>query len=425
MSVSTPHTARGSGRRMTVSRGTGVLLVVAVTAALVGTLVGRFLTYSDEPAVPLPTVVVPSDAEVRALQARAEATPDSAAAWIDLGTAATRQAIATADPAWYGLATRAFDTARDLAPDDPLLTVAAGQLALSLHDFPRALELGRAAVAALPATADAWGVLVDASVELGDYATAESALQTMLDLDPDLAALARASYLRQLNGDLDGAIVALRQARSAAVGAGLADAGVIGTLLGEVLLHAGELDQAQQAFAQASTPAAAVGLARVAVALGQESRAQQILLDVVARTPVPAAVTALAEVQQRRGDDAGLAETVELARTLASLQEDAGQQVDVELALFEASFGDPSRAVALAEAAFADRPDNVFAAGALAWALHAAGRDDEARDHATAALRLGTVDTAHELRMAEVLGEEDLLRTVLDRNPIARELFLP
>jgi tetratricopeptide (TPR) repeat protein len=397
-------------------------LGVALVAALVGLAVGRFVVYEDEAAVPLPTVVAPPEDEVRALQAAADAAPDDPEAWQQLGIAATRQAIATADPAWYAVAEDAIATAAELDPDDPLTLVAEGQLALSLHDFPRALEIGRRATEAAPRSADAWGVLVDASVELGDYEGAEVALQRMLDLRPDLPALARASYLRQLRGDLDGAIVAMRQA-DVAGGAGPTTGTGVTALLGDLLLHRGDLDEAQAAYVRSTTAPGAVGLARIATARGDTATALEILTDLADRLPTPPVVTALAEVQRRAGDEEGLAETVELARTLAVLQQDAGQVVDLELALFEASFGDPARAVELGRAAYDARPDNVYAAGALAWALHRAGDTARARELAAEATRLGTVDTPHELRMAEVLGRDP--DDVLARNPLAQDLFLP
>ena len=80
-------------------------------------------------------------------------------------------------------------------------------------------------------------------------------------------------------------------------------------------------------------------------------------------------------------------------------------------------------ALDLARQAHADRPDNVFATGALAWATFRNGDVETARELAADATRLGTVDTAHELRMTEITGTgRDAL---LARNPNAEELFLP
>ncbi len=66
-----------------------------------------------------------------------------------------------------------------------------------------------------------------------------------------------------------------------------------------------------------------------------------------------------------------------------------GQDVDTELALFEADHGDPAAAVESAQKAYAKRPDAAFTQDAYAWALHAAGRDAEAMPVARQSVRLG------------------------------------
>ena len=55
-----------------------------------------------------------------------------------------------------------------------------------------------------------YGPLVDAYVELGRYGAAERALQAMVDRKPEFAGFTRVSYLRELHGDLPGALAALR-----------------------------------------------------------------------------------------------------------------------------------------------------------------------------------------------------------------------
>ena len=58
-----------------------------------------------------------------------------------------------------------------------------------------------------PTTSCVYGMLVDANVELGRYDEAEEAAQWMLDLRPgNVAGLTRAAYLRELFGDVEGAL---------------------------------------------------------------------------------------------------------------------------------------------------------------------------------------------------------------------------
>ena len=83
---------------------------------------------------------------------------------------------------------------------------------LSLHHFDRALALGLRAHAHTAGLNDPLAVLVDASVELGHYVDAPRYLQTLIDRRPGLPAYARASYVRELNGDMAGAVEAMNLA---------------------------------------------------------------------------------------------------------------------------------------------------------------------------------------------------------------------
>jgi tetratricopeptide (TPR) repeat protein len=77
--------------------------------------------------------------------------------------------------------------------------------------------------------------------------------------------------------------------------------------------------------------------------------------------------------------------------------------------------------VDLARAALAQRP-TVFAEDTLAWALRQAGRADEARPHAEAAVRLGTADALLWYHLAAV--EADVGRADLARSHLATALTL-
>jgi hypothetical protein len=58
-----------------------------------------------------------------------------------------------------------------------------------------------------------YGFLTDANVELGNYKEAEEAAQRMLDLRPgNLPGVTRAAYLRELFGDVDGALELMNMA---------------------------------------------------------------------------------------------------------------------------------------------------------------------------------------------------------------------
>ena len=75
-----------------------------------------------------------------------------------------------------------------------------GSLALSRHRFRAALALGRRAHALNPYSAQPWGVIGDAQVELGRYSEAFASFDRMNLLRPNLSSYARVSYGRELIG---------------------------------------------------------------------------------------------------------------------------------------------------------------------------------------------------------------------------------
>jgi tetratricopeptide (TPR) repeat protein len=386
---------------------------MAALAVVAGLAIGRFAT-ADGGDTPLdrgsaPQGAVAGSGSVDSLEDAVEARPDDPTAWRSLGSAYVAQAIQTSDPAFYSLAERAFDRATELAPDDPTILVGRGVLELSLHRFTEAEQLAKEATAALPGNADALGVLVDAQVELGRYDEAAESLQAMLDSRPGLPALARTSYQRELRGDLAGAEDAMREA----VVAGSSDTFDLATvtaLLGDLQRTRGDLDGAMGSYEDAlrlspDLVAAELGRAHVLAARGDLDGATQVVETVVERFPAPSALFVLADLQHATGDEQGEQDTIELVRVTSELQEEAGQVVDLELALFEADVADdPALAVELATAAHRARPDNVFAADALAWALHRAGDSAAALPHAEQAIRLGTADPSLRYHAAEVFA---------------------
>lgn len=391
-------------------------IALALLALVAGLALGRFL-YLDRPseagtsnssAQAQGPGLASTQVQVAQLRAAVAADPQDLRAVQRLGAAATDAAVATGDPAYYNLAAGSFDSADALAADDPDTLVGRGRLALSLHRFADALALGERAVAARPDHAASLGVVVDALVELGRYDQAAETLQRMLDRSPDLPALARASYLRELSGDLPGAALALRQAESAGSGSSL-DVAVVAALSGDLALRRGDVAAAERGYERAASaepglPAVAVGRARVLAARGDLDGAADLLVAAGERQPSPPVVILAADLLRLAGRDADAAAADEVVRAVAALSEAGGQVVDLELARFEADRGgDPAAALSLARAAHDARPDNVFAADTLAWALHRGGDTAAARPLVERALRLGGADAGMLVRAALVL----------------------
>lgn len=388
---------------------------IAALAVVAGLAIGRFATFGGGDDAPSggesasQSAVAAGGGTLASLEDAVDARPDDPTAWRSLGTAYVSQAVKTSDPAFYSLAERAFDRATDLAPDDPTILVGRGVLQLSLHRFAEAEALGQEATRGLPGNADALGVLVDAQVELGRYDEAAETLQAMLDSRPGLPALARTSYLRELRGDLAGAEEAMRRAAVAGSPATF-DLATVTALLGDIQRARGDLEAADGSYDEAlrlspGLVAADLGRAHVLAARGDLDGAVRVVSAVVERFPAPTALFLLADLQEAAGDQQGEQDTVELVRVTSKLQEAAGQVVDLELALFEADLADDTAlAVELATSAHQARPDNVFTADAMAWALHRAGDSAAALPFAEQAIRLGTANPSLRYHAAEVFA---------------------
>lgn len=383
------------------------LAAPAIVAAFAGLALGRFAFLAPEAMAPAPAAQAAPDELAEAERAVA-ADPGNLGALQALGLAATNAAIATGDPALYALAGDAFDRADALAPDHPDTLVGRGKLALSLHEFAEALELGQRAVGVRPDHAASLGVVVDAQVELGQYDGAAATLQRMLDVRPDLAALTRTSYLRELRGDLDGATLALRQAGAAGSRSPL-DRAQLAALEGDLALRRADVRAAADAYDRAAAllpdlPAVPAGQARVLAASGHLDAALALLDQAADRRPSATLLLLHADLLRLAGRGEEADSAVRLVRASADLARTAGQVVDLEMARFEADHGDPARAIELAQAAYDARPDNVFAADALAWALHSAGDDAAALPLVEQALRLGGADAGMQSRAALVFA---------------------
>ena len=387
------------------------LSFVAASLTILGLVVGRFATTprSDEaPATrtqAVQSLVAVNQEAIPRLEAAIRDNPSDVRTLQQLAVAYTRRA-AVGDPSNYDLADQTLRRAEKIAPEDVSTLIARASLDLSLHQFDRARDLGIKIHQQNPDLNDAAAVLVDASVELGRYDDAQRYLQELVDRRAALPSYARVSYLRELHGDLSGAATAMQLAINAGQPGSL-DVAAVTTLLGDIEFNLGNLDAARSAYtqalrAQSSLPLATVGLAKVDAAQGRIKQAVSSLQSLTERYPLAAAVVLLGDLQDESGDREGAANSFGLVDAIATLQRNAGQVVDLEMAQFDLDHRRIRSGVALAETAYAERPDNVYVTDALAWARFRQGRFVEAQALSTKALRIGTLDPAMRFHAAAI-----------------------
>lgn len=365
--------------------------------------------------------------------------PASVDSYAVLASAYLQKARDTGDPTFYGKADGAASAALARDPQNVEALIGAGTLANARHQFRAALEIGERARALNPTVPRVYGVIADAQIELGMYDEAAQTLQAMVDMRPDLSSYSRVSYLRELHGDLDGAIEAMQLAVTAG-GPASENSAWVRVQLGNLYFGKGDLPAAEGEY-QATLARlpdyvyALAGLARVRAAQGQLPQATELYQRAIARMPLPEFVIGLGELQQAGGQPAEAAKQYQLVRAMQQLFQSNGVDTDLELALFDADHpapgADPAAAAKLARAAYERRP-SVKGADALAWALYRAGQLAEARRYADAAMRLGSQDALmlyHAGTIAQAQGDTAAARGWLGRalelNPHFSPLLAP
>jgi tetratricopeptide (TPR) repeat protein len=400
---------------------------VFAAALVTFTLVNRGSSSTPQAGGAVPVGNVSTDVRIRDYQQLVRAHPKDSRGYDLLGDAYMQKVRETGDASYYTRASGVYATALGLNPRDPAAVTGAGTLALARHDFKAGLGYGQRARQLAPYSFQPLGVIVDAQVELGRYDDAAKSLQQMIDLRPNLSSYARVSYFRELHGDLRGAIEAMQAAVSA--GGGVPEnVAYVQTLLGNLYFQTGRLDSAREAYRTAlesfsSYVQAVAGLANIDAARNDFRSAIRRYRDVVARLPLPQYVVALGEVQQAAGDKPDY----DLVRAEERLFQANGVNTDVDLALFEASHGSPTRAVTLAQRAWAGAP-SVRSADALGWALTSAGRPVMGLHWARRALALGSRDPMflyHAGKSAQAAGRAALARAYLSESLALNPRFSP
>jgi tetratricopeptide (TPR) repeat protein len=354
--------------------------------------------------------------------------PQNDAARAQLGLAYLQKARETNDPTFYNQAESQFGKALAANAQNFEATGGMGSLQLSRHQFRGALTWGQKAATLNPHKAFAYGVIGDAQIELGDYDAAVATFQRMVDLRPDLSSYSRVSYARELYGDTDGAIEAMRQAATAG-GAAPENVAWTQVQLGNLLLGAGNLTEADAAYSAAlrAYPGylhAQAGLANVRAAQGRTRDAIDLYTQAVATAPLPQYVAALGDLYAALGDSAAARKQYDLVAYTFHVFEVNGVDVNLEKGAFLADQDqDSAEAVRLTQAAATWRQD-IHTEDAVAWALYRANRPAEALAAANSALRLGTQNALlyfHRGMTYHALGDSAHARAdlqhALDLNP--------
>lgn len=430
-------------RRSLVMVGTGVALGVAlfVASALGPSRSGSQPSSAavadggavvGEPRLPAGASL---DDMITSLQRRLEAVPNDHVSWATLGLAYVQQAKVTVDPAYYPRADGALARSLEIAEDDNFLAYAGlSALASARHDFTAAEAYARQGLAINDFSPVLWGALSDAQLQLGQYDEAFASVQRMVDLRPDTTSLSRASYTWELRGDIDRARSLMQRALDDAPNA--SDRAFALVHLAGIDFDQGDAAAALDGYNRAleASPddvAALAGKARSEAALGQIDTAIDHYEQVVSRAPEPGYVIEFARLLTSVGRTDDAQAQYDVFEATQALFAANGVEPDATTTLADAERGDVDAALADAQRGIDTRPF-LDMYDAQAWALHHAGRHDEALVAIDRALELGSRNALfhfHAGMIALSLGDtaraEGELRTALEINPTFDPISAP
>jgi tetratricopeptide (TPR) repeat protein len=236
---------------------------------------------------------------------------------------------------------------------------------LSQHRFEAGLEVAQRIQAGNPYNAFVYGLMVDANVELGNYQAAVEAADKMVSIRPDLRSYSRVAYLREIHGDLPGAIEAMKLA---------IDAGAPGdentewcrVQLGKLYEQLGQLKAAAMQYTIAGNnrpdyPYAMAGLGRIAVEGKNYEKALSLFKKAVSLLPDHTFKEAIAEIYTLMGEEEKanrLADEI-LEQMKQSTSEDKVQNEDHEMAHAYMGVNNYGKALDYALQEYKRRPSNI------------------------------------------------------------------
>lgn len=379
-------------------------LRIALALLLLGAAAAFYLG-AERTDLPSRGDIVMASARV-AGSANAEATyieritrqPERVDGYVDLAQFYLLQSRETANEALYVPKAEAqLERALELDDQDYRARVLMGTLQNKFHRFEQSEAIARQLIAEAPGHAYNYGTLVDALVELGRYDEAIVAMDEMLARRPDLSSYSRASYLRELLGDSEGAIRAMEMAAQAGVQGSEGRSWALYQLAG-MAMAAGDNQSAERILRGLIEEApgytrALEGLAHLRLVEGRLEEARALIEEAVALAPGAGFEELAAEIYLMSGDDE--AHQAALLAVEAGLDEAEamGEVVNMERADFLA---DEERnlddALWLASLEISRRPDHLHANETYAWVLYKLNRADQAIPYIDHAMRFDNGD---------------------------------
>ncbi len=268
-------------------------------------------------------------------------------------------------------------------------------LRMSQHQFADAKKLAEEARSINPDNAYVYGILVDANVELGNYEEAVVVSDKMQAIKPSLESYSRASYLREIYGDNNGAIDAMKLAVKAGL-PGSEPQCWSRNVLGELYINTNRMEDAEQAFAEnlvmrPSYAPSMAGLAKVEAKRKNYTRALALLDSATAIMQQSSFEEQKADVYAAMGDNKKAMEKYnEVQKMLVTDANSGHHSVSLELAQSFAKTNQWDSAYKYAMMEYAIRPKNIDVNNELAWIAYNQKNILKAKDYLKTAMLTGS-----------------------------------
>jgi tetratricopeptide (TPR) repeat protein len=380
---------------------------------------------------------------IEELLATLAANPQNYKAKLNLAQAYIQEARVTGNHGYYDKA--ALDLLDDVIENEPTnfdALCCKATVLLSQHHFADGLVVAKQALPLNTNSAFVYGLLVDANVELGNYTEAVKNSDKMISIRPDIRSYSRVSYLREIHGDLPGAIQAAKMAVAAGF-PGLEQTEYTRMILAHLYENTGHLDSAEFQYYTALNERpdyafAIAGLGRVEKAKGNFKEAIKFYEKAKNEITEYSFTDELTDLYRLNNEkekaDKSAKEVIDMLSPMANADESSsahGHYADKELAYAYLKINDRENALKHALLEYERRPDNIDVCETVAWVNYKLNNYAEANKLITKALRTHCQNPSLLCRAGLIkikAGEKEkgieLIKKAVNANPIMLDMEL-
>jgi tetratricopeptide (TPR) repeat protein len=370
-----------------------------------------------------------------------ERDPDDRKSMLELAQAYIQEGRITGDHAYYDKAAiQLLDKIIEKEPANFDALCCKATVLLSQHHFAEGRDLALKALPINPHSAFIYGILCDANLELGNYELAVRMADTMVAIRPDIRSYSRVSYLREIYGDIPGAIGAMKMAVESGY-PGLEQTGWTRCTLAHLYEMCGKQDSAMREYKitlreRPDYAYAVAGLGKIEKSKGNYKeaiayfeKAKKLIMDYSFSDE-------LTDLYRLNGDkekaEQNSREVIEMLSPASDVETESahGHYADKELAYAYLKINDTEKALKHALIEYQRRPLNIDVCETLAWVYYRQGKTAYAYNLINQAMKTGSKNPVLLCRAGLIKiksGEQEkgltLLKQALEINPfLDREL---